>query len=225
MVLQASRLHQPNPSTSERACIVGTMQTQPLPTTHPPTILLQLANARHHKGVATAELLLSNRGRLPTGAASAHFSLFRMAIERRSKERRHAMEALTRRCQGCHCRVPSLNQSEMQVCGQRKLRKRYDTSKQYLQVCFDWRSIGLPINCGDSANGSGAGTRYNWVVVRARKVEDSDHRSWPGSSTAERVLPGGATTGLHFDIGPTAGAERAALRSSNLRSEAKQGSC
>ena len=107
MVLQASRPHQPNPSTSERACIVGTMQTQPLPTTHPPTILLQLANARHHKGVATAELLLSNRGRLPTGAASAHFSLFRMAIERRSKERRHAMGALTRRaCQGCHCRVP-----------------------------------------------------------------------------------------------------------------------
>ena len=41
------------------------------------------------------------------GAASAHFSLFRMAIERRSKERRHAMGALTRRaCQGCHCRVP-----------------------------------------------------------------------------------------------------------------------
>ena len=107
MVLQASRLHQPNPSTSERACIAGTMQTQPLPTTHHPTILLQLANARHPKGVATAELLLSNRGRLPTGAASAHFSLFRMAIERRSKERRHAMGALTRRaCQGCHCRVP-----------------------------------------------------------------------------------------------------------------------
>jgi len=68
MVLQASRLHQPNPSTSERACIVGTMQTQPLPTTHPPTILLQLANARHHTGVSTAELLLSNRGRLPTRA-------------------------------------------------------------------------------------------------------------------------------------------------------------
>jgi hypothetical protein len=39
------------------------------------SILLQLANARHHKGVATAELLLSNRGWLPTGAASAHFSL------------------------------------------------------------------------------------------------------------------------------------------------------
>jgi hypothetical protein len=30
---------------------------------------------------------------------------------------------------------------------------------------------------------------------------------------------------LRFDIGPTAGAERAALRSSNLRLEAKQGSC
>ena len=30
--------------------------------------------------------------------------------------------------------------------------------------------------------------------------------------------PGGATTGLHFDIGPTAGAEKAALRSFNLRS-------
>ena len=56
------------------------------------------------------------------------------------------------------------------------------------------------------------------MVVRARKVEDSDHRSWPGSSTAEPVPPGGATTGLHFDIGPTAGAEKAALRSFNLRS-------
>jgi hypothetical protein len=116
--------------------------------------------------------------------------------------------------------LPSVQpESVRDASGQRKLRKRYDTSKQYLQVCFDWRSIDLLINCGDSANGSGAGTRYNWVVVRARKVEDSDHRSWPGSSTAERVLPGGATTGLHFDIGPTAGAKRAALRSSNLRSE------
>ena len=107
MVLRASQLHQPNPSTSERACIVGTTQNQPLPTTRPPTILLQLTNARYHKGVAIAELLLTNRGRLPTSAASAHFSLFSMASERRSKERRHAMGALTRRaCQGCHCRVP-----------------------------------------------------------------------------------------------------------------------
>jgi hypothetical protein len=71
MVLQASQLHQPNPSTSERACIVGTTQNQPLPTTRSPTTLLQLTNARHHKGVATAELLLTNRGRLPTSAASA----------------------------------------------------------------------------------------------------------------------------------------------------------
>ena len=116
MVLQASQLHQPNPSTSERACIAGTTQNQSLPTTRPPTILLQLTNAWHHKCAATAELLLTNRGRLPTSAASAHFSLFSMASELRSKERRHAaMEALTRRCQGCHCRVPSLNQSEMQA--------------------------------------------------------------------------------------------------------------
>jgi hypothetical protein len=50
MALQASQLHQPNPSTSERACIVGTTQNQPLPTTCPPTILLQLTNARHHTG-------------------------------------------------------------------------------------------------------------------------------------------------------------------------------
>jgi hypothetical protein len=81
-------------------------------------------------------------------------------------------------------------------------------NSSHLQGCFDWRSptdllISI-INCGDSANGSGVGTRYNWVVVRAHKIEDSDHRSWPGSSTAERVLPGGATTGLHFDIGPMA---------------------
>jgi hypothetical protein len=88
MVLQASQLHQPNPSTSERACIVGTTQNQPLPTTHPPTILsvATITNARHHKGVATAELLLTNRGRLPTSAVSAHFSLFSMASERRSKK-------------------------------------------------------------------------------------------------------------------------------------------
>jgi hypothetical protein len=105
MVLQALQLHQPkHPSTSERACIVGTTQTQPLPTTRPPTTLLQLTNARHRKGVDTAELILSNRGRLPTSAASAHFSLFSMASERRSKERRHAMEVLTRRCQGYHCK-------------------------------------------------------------------------------------------------------------------------
>jgi hypothetical protein len=86
----------------------------------------------------------------------------------------------------------------------------HGTSKQYLRGCFDWRSIDLLINCGDSANGSGAGTRYNWVVVRAREIEDNDNdnRSWPGSGTAERVPPGGATTGLHFDIGPTAGAEK-----------------
>jgi hypothetical protein len=36
MALQASQLHQPNPSTSERACIVGTTQTQPLPSAHDP---------------------------------------------------------------------------------------------------------------------------------------------------------------------------------------------
>jgi hypothetical protein len=75
-------------------------------------------NARHrHKGVATAELLLtkivagSRRAlRVPTFRSLAH-----IASERRSKERRHAMEALTRRGQGYHCRVPSLNQSEMQA--------------------------------------------------------------------------------------------------------------
>jgi hypothetical protein len=162
MALQASQLHQPNPSTSERACIVGTTQNQPLPTTRPPAImLLQLTNARHHKGVATAELLLSNRGRLPTSAASVHFSLFNMASERRSKERWHAMEALTRRCQGYPCRVPSLNQSEMQAVS---ANYGSDTAlvKQYLRGCFDWRSIDLHSNCGDSANGSGDGTRYNW---------------------------------------------------------------
>jgi hypothetical protein len=82
-----------------------------------------------------------------------------------------------------------------------QLRKRHGTSKQYLRGCFDWRPIDLLIDCGNSANGSGAGTRYNWVVlVRAREIEDNDNRSWPGSSTAERVPPGGATTGLHFDI-------------------------
>jgi len=145
MVLQASQLHQPNPSTSERACIVGTMQTQPLPTTHPPTILLQLANARHHKGVATAELLLSNRGRLPTGAASAHFSLFRMAIERRSKERRHAMEALTRRCQGCHCRVPSLNQSEMQAVS-----ANYGSDTTLVNSTCGVASIGDQLTCSST---------------------------------------------------------------------------
>ena len=146
MVLQASRLHQPNPSTSERACIVGTMQTQPLPTTHPPTILLQLANARHHKGVATAELLLSNRGRLPTGAASAHFSLFRMTIERRLKERRHAMEALTRRCQGCHCRVPSLNQSEMQAVS-----ANYGSDTTLVNSTCRSASIGDRLTCSSIA--------------------------------------------------------------------------
>jgi hypothetical protein len=109
-------------------------------------------------------------------------------------------------------------ESVRDASGQRKLRKRYDTSKQYLLGCFDWRSIDLLINWGDSANGSSDRTRYNRVVVRAREIEDSDNRSWPGSSTAEPVSPGGATTGLHFDIGPTAGAEKAALRSFNLRS-------
>jgi hypothetical protein len=81
---------------------------KPAPSHDPPSdylvgcnCCLQLTNARHHKGVATAELhkgvataelLLSNRGRLPMSAASAHFSLFSMASERRrSKERRHAM--------------------------------------------------------------------------------------------------------------------------------------
>ena len=43
------------------------------------------------------------------------FALWHVASERRSKERRHAMGASIRRCQGYHCRVPSLNQSEMQA--------------------------------------------------------------------------------------------------------------
>jgi hypothetical protein len=81
----------------------------------------------------------------------------------------------------------------------------------------DWRSTLTFSFNGDSANGSGAGTRYNWVWS-AREIEDNDNRSWPGSSTAEQVPPGGATTAPHFDIGPTACVERTALRSSNLRS-------
>ena len=145
MVLQASQLHQPNPSTSERACIVGTTQNQPLPTTRPPAILLQLKNARHHKGVATAELLLSNRGRLPTSAASVHFSLFNMASERRSKERRHAMEALTRRCQGCHCRVPSLNQSEMQAVS-----ANYGSDTTLVNSTCGVASIGDQLTCSST---------------------------------------------------------------------------
>jgi hypothetical protein len=112
----ASQLHQPNQSTSERACIVGTTQTQPLPTIRPrpsgcpvATNECVASQGRGHRRVASD----TNRGRrLPTGAASAHFSLFSMASERHSKERRHAMEALTRRCQGYHFRVPTLNQSE-----------------------------------------------------------------------------------------------------------------
>ena len=146
MVLRASQLHQPNPSTSERACIVGTTQNQPLPTTRrPPTALLQLTNARHHKGVATAELLLTNRGRLPTSAASAHFSLFSMASERRSKERRHAMEALTRRCQGYHCRVPSLNQSEMQAVS-----ANYGSDTTLVNSTCGVASIGDQLTCSST---------------------------------------------------------------------------
>ena len=146
MVLRASQLHQPNPSTSERACIVGTTQNQPLPTTRPPTILLQLTNARYHKGVAIAELLLTNRGRLPTSAASAHFSLFSMASsERRSKERRHAMEALTRRCQGCHCRVPSLNQSEMQAVS-----ANYGSDTALVNSTCGVASIGDQLTCSST---------------------------------------------------------------------------
>jgi hypothetical protein len=54
-------------------------QNRHLPPTPPPTMLFQLANARHHKDVATVELILSNRGRLLMSAASAaHFSLFSM---------------------------------------------------------------------------------------------------------------------------------------------------
>ena len=145
MVLRASQLHQPNPSTSERACIVGTTQNQPLPTTRPPTILLQLTNARYHKGVAIAELLLTNRGRLPTSAASAHFSLFSMASELRSKERRHAMEALTRRCQGYHCRLPSLNQSEMQAVS-----ANYGSDTTLVNSTCGVASIGDQLTCSST---------------------------------------------------------------------------
>jgi hypothetical protein len=68
-----------------------------------------------------------------------------MASERRSKERRHAMEALTRRCQGYHCRVPSLNQSEMQAASANYGAKaRYDTSKQH--TC-GVASIGDRLTC------------------------------------------------------------------------------
>jgi hypothetical protein len=78
---------------------------KPAPSHDPPSgyPVATITNARYHKGVATAELRLSNRvagSRRPTSAASAHFSLFSMASERRSKERRHAMEALARRSQG-----------------------------------------------------------------------------------------------------------------------------
>jgi hypothetical protein len=90
----------------------------------PPAMLLQLANVRHHKGVATAEWLLSNRGRLLTSAASAHFLLFSMFSEWRSKERRHVVEALTFRDCQCLTAVECQPESVTDTSGQNELRRR-----------------------------------------------------------------------------------------------------
>ena len=120
---------------------------KPAPSHDPPSDypVATITNARHHKGVATAELLLTNRGRLPTSAASAHFFLFSMASERRSKERRHAMEALTRRCQGYHCRVPSLNQSEMQAVS-----ANYGSDTTLVNSTCGVASIGDQLTCSST---------------------------------------------------------------------------
>jgi hypothetical protein len=103
---------------------------------------------------------------------SAHFSLFSMASERRSKERRHAIDgSLDSAMSGLP--LPSAQPESVRDSGGLSANYGSDTALVNSVPAGLLRLLIDRLTCsstayGDSANGSSGRTRYNREVVRAR---------------------------------------------------------